>query len=378
MRRIILPLALCLIAIQAPAQDKPFLEDLPYYMENLEVFELNQEPGRAFHIPAHNVSLDGKWRFQYFESPYDVPKDFFNPSFNDRKWSWIDVPSNWEMQGFGQALFRNVSAPFAVTMPESLLERYRKILDDPNATEQQKRMARFRAGGGPVNPFAAQIPNVPMDFNPTGAYRTTFNLPSSWKGEQVFLRFEKVASGSFVWVNGKQVGYNEGAQEPSEYNITKYIKPGKNTVAVMVVKYCDGYYLEGQDYWRLAGILCKSDRNEERTLQYAYRLSYRGNYCYGNEDNGHSSYLRAHNFPRAYFHAALQELSRSCDFVGGYFDNLLYYGNYCGHCVRHSHRLVNSSLQSSAVPCVQHYCFLHKEKKGGIIILQFLKKEVLI
>ena len=254
MRRIILPLALCLIALQAPAQDKPFLEDLPYYMENLEVFELNQEPGRAFHIPAHNVSLDGKWRFQYFESPYDVPKDFFNPSFNDRKWSWIEVPSNWEMQGFGQALFRNVSAPFAVTMPESLLERYRKILDDPNATEQQKRMARFRAGGGPANPFAAQIPNVPMDFNPTGAYRTTFNLPSSWKGEQVFLRFEKVASGSFVWVNGKQVGYNEGAQEPSEYNITKYVKPGKNTVAVMVVKYCDGYYLEGQDYWRLAGI----------------------------------------------------------------------------------------------------------------------------
>ena len=254
MRRIILPLALCLIALQAPAQDKPFLEDLPYYMENLAVFELNQEPGRAFHIPVHNVSLDGKWRFQYFESPYDVPKDFFKPSFNDRKWSWIDVPSNWEMQGFGQALFRNVSAPFAVTMPESLLDRYRKILDDPDASEQQKRMARFRVGGGPVNPFAAQIPNVPMDFNPTGAYRTSFNLPSSWKGEQIFLRFEKVASGSFVWVNGQQVGYNEGAQEPSEYNITKYVKPGKNTVAVMVVKYCDGYYLEGQDYWRLAGI----------------------------------------------------------------------------------------------------------------------------
>ena len=118
MRRTILPLALCLIALQAPAQDKPFLEDLPYYMENLAVFELNQEPGRAFHIPAHNVSLDGKWRFQYFESPYDVPKDFFNPSFNDRKWSWIEVPSNWEMQGFGQALFRNVSV---VPSPPSAL-----------------------------------------------------------------------------------------------------------------------------------------------------------------------------------------------------------------------------------------------------------------
>ncbi|MBR5431769.1 MAG: beta galactosidase jelly roll domain-containing protein, partial [Bacteroidales bacterium] len=159
------------------------------------------------------------------------------------------------MQGFGQALFRNVSAPFVVTMPESLLAQYRRVLEDPNASEQQKRMASYRLGGGGApNPFAVQLPNVPMDFNPTGAYRTTFNIPSSWKGEQVFLRFEKVASASFVWVNGKQVGYNEGAQEPSEYNITEYIKPGNNTLAVMVIKYCDGYYLEGQDYWRLAGI----------------------------------------------------------------------------------------------------------------------------
>ena len=247
---------LCLFAIvSASAQDKPFLEDLPYYLENLAVFEAGQEPGRAYHIPAQSISLNGKWRFQYFESPYDVPEDFFKPSFNARKWPLIEVPSNWEMQGFGQAIFRNVSAPFVVTLPESLLAQYRRTLEDPNATEQQKRMASFRLGGGGApNPFAVQMPNVPMDFNPTGAYRTTFNMPSSWKGEQVFLRFEKVASGSFVWVNGRQVGYNEGAQEPSEYNITEYVKPGSNTLAVMVVKYSDGYYLEGQDYWRLAGI----------------------------------------------------------------------------------------------------------------------------
>ena len=212
MRRFTLTAVLCILALQmAPAQDKPYLEDLPYYLENTAVFEQNQEPGRAFHIPAHSLSLNGKWRFQYFESPYDVPKDFFNPSFNDRRWPFIEVPSNWEMQGFGQAIFRNVSAPFQVTMPESRLAQYRRILEDPNATEQQKRMATMRLGGAP-NPFAVQMPNVPMDFNPTGAYRTSFNLPSAWKGEQVFLRFEKVASGSFVWVNGKQVGYNEGAQ----------------------------------------------------------------------------------------------------------------------------------------------------------------------
>ena len=247
---------LCLFAIvSASAQNKPYLEDLPYYLENLAVFEVGQEPGRAYHIPEQSISLNGKWRYQYFESPYDVPKDFFKTSFSVHKWPYIEVPSNWEMQGFGQAIFRNVSAPFVVTMPESLLAQYRRILEDPNATEQQKRMASYRLGGGGApNPFAVQMPNVPMDFNPTGAYRTTFNIPSSWKGEQVFLRFEKVASGSFVWVNGRQVGYNEGAQEPSEYNITEYVKTGSNTLAVMVVKYSDGYYLEGQDYWRLAGI----------------------------------------------------------------------------------------------------------------------------
>ena len=139
------------------------------------------------------------------------------------------------MQGYGQALFRNVSAPFYIVPPEEIRNRFRR-----RAPEE-------------APPFAVQFPKSP-EFNPTGAYRTTFNLPKDWKGEQVFLRFEKVASASFVWINGQEVGYNEGAQEPAEYNVTKYLKPGKNTLAVLVLKYSDGYYLEGQDYWRLAGI----------------------------------------------------------------------------------------------------------------------------
>ncbi len=228
------------------------MENLPYYVENLEVFGLNQEPGRAFHIPERNISLNGTWKFNLYQNPLEVPKNFYKSSFNDRKWGTIEVPSNWEMQGYGQAMFRNVSAPFPNGQPLSMLERFQKILDDPEASEQQKRMAQNRMNLS--NPFAVRVPNVPMDVNPTGAYRTEFTIPSDWKGSQVFLRFEKVASGSFVWVNGKQVGYNEGAQEPSEYDITPYIKSGKNTLAVMVLKFCDGYYLEGQDYWRLAGI----------------------------------------------------------------------------------------------------------------------------
>ena len=117
------------------------------------------------------------------------------------------------MKGYGDPLFRNVSTPFR---------------PDP--------------------------PRIPREYNPTGSYRRSFIVPASWKDKEVFLRMEKTASASFVWVNGKEVGYNEGGQEPAEYNITRYIKPGENSMAVVVYKYSDGYYLEDQDYWRLAGI----------------------------------------------------------------------------------------------------------------------------
>ena len=212
-KHFLLPILCILCQIPANAQDKPFMDDLLYYIDNTEMFGLGQEEGRAFYIPESSLNLNGRWKFFYAENPEGIPADFYKPSFNDRKWSGIDVPSNWEMQGFGQAVFRNTRTPF-----------------HPNP------------------------PHVPEALNPTGAYRTSFTIPSTWSGQEIFLRFEKVASASFVWVNGQQVGYNEGAQEPSEYDITKYVKPGRNTLAVLVLKYSDGYYLECQDYWRLAGI----------------------------------------------------------------------------------------------------------------------------
>ncbi len=205
-----------IVPLSLRAQQKTYLESLPYYVENLQMFGEGQEDGRTYYIPSTSITLDGTWKFLYCGNPSLVPDDFFEPSFSDIKWSNIMVPSNWEMQGFGQALFRNTVTSFS------------------------------RNG---INP-----PQVPMDLNPTGLYRTDFKIPSSWNGRQVFLRFEKVASASFVWINGHQVGYNEGAQEPSEYNITKFIKSGRNSLAVMVLKYSDGCYLECQDYWRLAGI----------------------------------------------------------------------------------------------------------------------------
>lgn len=190
-----------------------FMHHLYDYIENTDVFELNQEEGRAYYIPPHSRLLNGKWKFFYADTPEGIPADFHREKFADGKWATIDVPGNWEMCGWGDPMFRNVTAPFKV---------------DP--------------------------PHVPHEYNPAGAYRTTFTVPQKWKGEEVFLRFEKVASASFLWVNGQEVGYNEGAQEPAEYNITPYLKKGRNTLAMLVVKYSDGYYLEGQDYWRLAGI----------------------------------------------------------------------------------------------------------------------------
>lgn len=201
------------IGAMAQTEKTRGFDDLYHYIENLDVFEYGQEESRAYYIPGHHVLLNGKWKFFYGNTPQEIPNNFFEEKFSDAKWGTIDVPSNWEMRGYGDPLFRNVSAP-----------------------------------------FKADPPKTPRDYNPTGAYRTTFTIPSDWNGEEIFLRFEKVASASFLWINGQEVGYNEGAQEPAEYNITKYLKKGRNTLVMKVIKYSDGFYLEGQDYWRLAGI----------------------------------------------------------------------------------------------------------------------------
>ncbi|HZY25168.1 MAG TPA: glycoside hydrolase family 2 TIM barrel-domain containing protein, partial [Bacteroidales bacterium] len=227
MKKILFVLALA-VSVICNAQQKPFLSDIYSYLENTSVFELNQEEGHVPIVPyisvdealkndrqkaASFLSLNGTWKFHFSDIPEGTPSDFFETNFNDKKWDTIHVPSNWEMQGFGDPLFRNIATPFK------------------------------------TNP-----PFVPREYNPTGSYRKTFDIPRDWKGKEVFLRMEKTASASFVWINGEEVGYNEGAQEPAEYNITKYLKSGINTIAVNVYKYSDGYYLEDQDYWRLAGI----------------------------------------------------------------------------------------------------------------------------
>jgi len=158
-------------------------------------------------------SLNGEWKFHWSKNVNERPLDFYKPSFNDAKWALIPVPSNWQMQGYGFPIYTNVKYPF----PE----------DEPN---------------------------IPAEINPVGSYRTMFSLPAEWDGRRTLIHFAGVNSCMKLWVNGQEVGYSEGSRTPAEFDITSYVKPGKNLVAVEVFRWCDGSYMEDQDFWRLSGI----------------------------------------------------------------------------------------------------------------------------
>ncbi len=235
--KILVFLVVVFVGLNTFSQQIGYLNNLSGYIESPGVLEEGQEPPHAYFIPKDKVLLNGSWKFFYSETPIGIPKDFYQVDYNDSEWDNIYVPSNWEMKGFGDKFFRNVGTGF----PIGRMGRKNPV-DNYTSTELQDPYKPVKPG------------EVPFEWNPSGAYRKSFSLPSNWNDKEVFLRFEKIASASFVWVNGNQVGYNEGSHEPSEYNITKYLHTGINTIAVFVTKFSDGYYLEGVDAWRLAGI----------------------------------------------------------------------------------------------------------------------------
>lgn len=196
--------------------------------ENPAVFERNQTESHTPLTPfvdldealkgdreanAYYLSLNGIWKFNWASTVAEAPADFYKNENEVRTWDEIEVPSNWQMKGFGHPMFRNVTMEFP-EMP----------------------------------------PHVPEYYNPVGSYFRTFEVPANWDGRQLFLHFEGVKSASYVWINGEEVGYNQGGFEPAEYDVTRYLKPGKNTLAVKVLRYSDGSFLENQDMWRLSGI----------------------------------------------------------------------------------------------------------------------------
>ena len=224
MNRIPLFILLCLF-LSATSQE---IEFLPDDWQNPSVFEKGQNAPHAFHMPYSSREqaiqnlprkcenfqlLNGKWKFLWLETPDQVPEGFWKSDFKTKDWDEITVPSNWQMEGYGHPKFRNVALTFK---------------NDP--------------------------PHIPDYYNPVGCYKRKFELPREWEDKEVMLRFEGIKSASYVWVNGKRVGYNQGGFEPAEYNITPFLDRGENDISVEVLRFCDGSYLENQDMWRLSGI----------------------------------------------------------------------------------------------------------------------------
>lgn len=192
--------------------------------ENPEVVHINRLPGRAYTFPFPDEasaltgaspwvqSLNGRWKFDYAETPAEAPEAFFEEDFDVCAWDEIPVPSNWQIEGYGRPHYTNVQYPF------------------------------------PVDP-----PRVPTE-NPTGSYRREFFVPDDWSDRRVFLRFEGVDSAFYVWVNGRMVGFSKGSRIPAEFDVTEHVRPGMNTAAVRVYQWSDGSYCEDQDMWWLSGI----------------------------------------------------------------------------------------------------------------------------
>lgn len=198
--------------------------------ENPEIIAINKEAPHATFIPYQDERsamdnnrlnstsfklLNGTWKFKYVEGPANTPSGFQSPSYDDRGWNDIPVPSNWEIEGYGVPIYVNI--PYEWTR----------------------------------NP---QPPLVPVDNNPIGHYRMTFQVPESWSDKEIFIFFGDVKSAFYIWVNGKMVGYSEGSKLPAEFNITPYIHEGNNQLALQVYRWSDGSYLECQDFWRISGI----------------------------------------------------------------------------------------------------------------------------
>ena len=213
--------------LAAPSELKMTGKDVPDW-ENPAVFGRNKEPAHCTYVPYADkktalennpaqspfyLSLNGTWKFSWVRKPADRPLDFCKSDYDVSQWNDIIVPSNWELQGFGVPIYTDVDYPF------------------------------------PANP-----PHIPHDYNPVGSYRRSFTVPDNWQERQVFLHFGGVKSAMYVWVNGMKVGYSQGSKTPAEFNITQYLRKGKNTLGVEVYRWSDGAYLEDQDYWKISGI----------------------------------------------------------------------------------------------------------------------------
>jgi len=196
---------------------QPFHATLMPYASLKEALSLNR------HASGYSQSLNGVWKFNYVPWPQQRPVNFYKPTYNVSTWKDIKVPSNWQVEGYGTPYYSNFTYIFQKDFPHVM------------STPPEKYTA-FK------------------ERNPVGSYRRDFTVPAGWKGRRIFITFDGVDAGFFIWVNGRKVGYSVNSRNAADFDVTDYLQPGKNVLAVEVYRFTTGSYLEDQDMWRLSGI----------------------------------------------------------------------------------------------------------------------------
>ena len=224
MRKLLLTFV-CLISLQAMGDVNP-------NWKNPAVNQVNREARHAHFFAFENadkakdgdktkssryLSMEGQWRFNFVKDHDKAPANFFALNYDDSQWVDFPVPGLFEIEGYGDKTYKNAGYAWCTT-------------------------------------FDNNPPYIGETNNYTGSYRKTFELPSDWNGQEVFFHVGSATSNLSVWVNGKYVGYSEDSKVAAEFNITKYLKKGTNLIAMQVMRWCDGSYLEDQDFWRFTGI----------------------------------------------------------------------------------------------------------------------------
>ena len=222
MKRLVIIFA-SLLAITAQAQE---VRD----WENPAVLGINKLPYHAtLQLPSKEkeckeiISLDGQWLFHWSRNPEERPIDFYREDYDVSRWGKITVPGNWQTQGYGTPIYININYPF--------------VRNRPSVTSE------------PPKDWTAY-----ENRNPVGSYVTFVDVTKEMLSQNLILHFGGVHSAMYVWVNGQKVGYSQNSMSPAEFDVTKYLRVGKNKLAVEVYRWSDGSYLEDQDYWRLSGI----------------------------------------------------------------------------------------------------------------------------
>ncbi|MDX1284875.1 MAG: beta-galactosidase, partial [Draconibacterium sp.] len=196
---------------------------VPTEIQDSEIFGINKLPARISVWPTSSLeqsrisnyeksewlkSLNGEWDFHWVARPEKRPIDFYETDFDRSGWDKIEVPSTLERSGYGTPHYVNIKYPFKVNPPH--------VMDDPDPSYTTYK-----------------------ERNPVGSYCRTFQVPEEWEDKQIIIHFAGISSAAFVWVNGQKVGYTQGSRLPAEFDITQFLKKGKNLLAVEVYKYCD-------------------------------------------------------------------------------------------------------------------------------------------